>query len=153
MLDDDFSKSVMVALLPTTNDWCKIELPHLTLVYAGELPDLKPSVFNELSKVASDISATSSPLTLKIVGTKVFGDVSKVDVLEIAPSPQLLLMRKQLEEWDASTFPFSPHCTIGPEDSAPEELPLTLTFDRILVGWGKEYLTFWLKEVADATSD
>ena len=27
---DDFPESVMIALLPITTDWCKIELPHMT---------------------------------------------------------------------------------------------------------------------------
>jgi hypothetical protein len=40
----EFDSSVMVALLPTTTYWCHQELPHVTLIYAGQIPDLKPTV-------------------------------------------------------------------------------------------------------------
>ncbi len=47
---NDFQDSVMVALLPTTSEWCHIELPHMTLVYAGEKKNLKATAFNDLAK-------------------------------------------------------------------------------------------------------
>ncbi len=65
---DDFSDSVMIALLPTTSDWCHIELPHLTLVYVGEMDDLKPTVFNELAKDAAMLAMMARPITLNVIG-------------------------------------------------------------------------------------
>ncbi len=141
---DDFSDSVMIALLPTTSDWCHIELPHLTLVYVGEKEDLKPTVFNELAKDASMLAMMAKSITLKVVGTDVFGEEDKVDVLRLQPSPELLAMRRAVERWNASEYPFKPHATIGPAGTFIET-PTYLAFNRIMVGWGKENLTFWLK--------
>ena len=142
----DFSGSAMIALLPTETDWCKIELPHLTLVYAGEIKDLRPSDFNEMAKDASALSMISWPVSLKVSGTDVFGDEDKVNVLRFHPSSELLAMRRAVESWNASEYPFNPHVTIGPiHVLPPEPLPMYLTFDRILVSWGEDNITFWLK--------
>ena len=143
---DDFKDSVMIALLPITTDWCRIELPHLTLVYAGETKDLKPTDFNELAKDASMIAMMAKPLTLKVMGTEVFGDwgTERVDVLRLQPSPELWSMRRAVEKWNASEYPFRPHCTIGPTGSPLQEMPRYLAFNRIMVGWGKENITFEL---------
>ncbi len=70
---DDFSGSVMIALLPTTNEWCRIEVPHMTLVYVGEIEDLKPTVFNELAKDVSMLAALTNPITLKVMGVEILG--------------------------------------------------------------------------------
>lgn len=137
--------SVMIALLPTTTDWCHIELPHMTLVYAGEKKDLNPGLFNELAKEASVISMLSTPITLKVVGVETFGDEEKVDVLKLRSNSELAAMRTAVEQWNASEFPFNAHVTIGPKGSANEDLPKSLTFDRIMVGWGEEHLTFLFK--------
>lgn len=142
---DDFSESVMIVLLPTTIDWCKIELPHMTLVYAGEKKDLPQSAFNELAKDASTIAMLSGPLLLKVTGVSVFGDEDKVNVLNLALSSELLAMRRIVDSWNASEFPFNPHATIGPVNEFVENVPMVLRFDRIMVGWGKDQLTFWLK--------
>lgn len=139
---DDFKESAMLALLPTTNDWCKIELPHLTLVYAGELDTLKPGDFNELAKDAASIAMLSRPISLKVTGVEVFGTDDKVDVLRLMPNSELLAMRNMVEHWNASEYPFRPHATIGPVGSASAIPPMYLTFDRITVGWGETYLTF-----------
>lgn len=142
---EDYEGSAMIALLPTSNDWSKLDLPHLTLVYAGETADLQVNDFNRLAKDAASIAMLAKPLTLKVTGQDVFGDEEKVDVYRLMPTPELLAMRNMVEEWNASEYPFRPHVTIGPIGSAPAVPPMYLTFDRITVGWGKEYLTFWLK--------
>lgn len=141
---DDFSESVMIALLPITSDWCRIELPHLTLVYVGEKKDLKLSVFNELAKDASTLAMLSNPLMLKVMGVEMFGDFGseKVDILRLQPNPELWSMRRVVEKWNASEFPFQPHCTIGPSGVYRQDIPTYLAFNRIMVGWGKEYITF-----------
>ncbi len=141
---DDFSGSVMIALLPTTNDWCRIELPHMTLVYVGEIEDLKPTVFNELAKDVSMLAALTNPITLKVMGVEIFGDEDKVDVLRLQTTPEVGAMRRAVEHWNASEYPFRPHATIGPTGSSIEN-PGYITFNRLMVGWGKEALTFWLK--------
>lgn len=139
---DDFHTSVMIALLPTTSEWCKIDLPHLTLVYVGEIQDLKPSVHNELAKVALSLALTCPPLTLDVLGIDVFGDEEKVDVLRLDPSAGLIAMRQRVESWNASEHPFNPHVTVGPLGSYTGPTPTTITFDRLMVAWGNSELTY-----------
>ncbi len=142
------SDSVMIALLPINSDWCRIELPHMTLVYAGKIEDLGPNAFNELAKDASMIAALSRPITLRNVGTEVFGgwpgDDGEVNVFRLEPSTELLAMRRTVERWNASEHPFNPHVTIGPVGSVVDT-PTHIAFDRVLVGWGNEYLTFSMR--------
>lgn len=135
----------MIALLPVTSEWCRIELPHLTLVYVGETKDQKPTAFNELAKDASMLAALSSPLTLRVLGVDVFGDEEKVDVLRLQPSPELWAMRRVVEKWNGSEHSFRPHVTMGPTGTGTFiEQPSYLAFNRMMVAWGKENITFWL---------
>ena len=143
---NDFKNSVMVALLPVTSSWCKIELPHLTLVYAGEVDDLEVTDFNKISKDAASLSMLTRPLNLMVTGVEVFGEEDKVDVLRFQPTSQLLAMRHAVERWNKSEFPFRPHATMGPVGTRllVPSIPEYVAFDRIMVGWGDETLTFWL---------
>lgn len=134
----------MIALLPTTTDWCRMELPHVTLVYAGEIKDLKATSFNELAKDASSLSMMVKPFVLKIIGTEVFGDERKVDVFKLQPTPELLAMRRFVEHWNKSQYPFTPHATIGDTGVPLPENPRMLGFNRLLVTWGTDSLAFWL---------
>lgn len=146
---EDTSNSAMIALLPMTSEWCRIDLPHLTLVYAGLVPDLQPTVFNELSKDGSMLAMLSKPITLKVMRMEVFGDVDKVDALKLQPSQELWAMRRAVEKWNASDFPFNPHVTIGPvEIEKTIDIPRYLVFNRIHVAWGKDCLTFSLNNGA-----
>lgn len=134
---DEFSQSVMVALLPTTDYWCRIELPHVTLVYAGEIPDLKSTARNELAKETVAIALDSKPMTVPVISTEIFGDEDLVDVLRLELTPELKAMRNRLESWNASQYKdFKPHATIGPVGGRLDNLPTRLTFDRILFAWG-----------------
>ena len=137
----------MIALLPITTDWCRIDIPHMTLVYAGTIDKLTPNNLNELAKDASMLAALSSPVTLRVTGVEVFGQdgEEKVDVLRLQPTPELLAMRRAVEHWNESEFPFRPHATIGPTGTFLETPPRYLAFDRLMVGWGEESLTFRLK--------
>lgn len=139
--------SVMLALLPITTDWSRIEVPHMTLVYAGEKKDLKVTAFNELAKDAAAIAMLSGSIQLRVMGTDVFGSEGedKVNVFKLLPSSELLAMRRSVEKWNASQHDFTPHVTIGPLGLEPAYTPSHIAFDRICVGWGKEYLTFWLR--------
>lgn len=142
---EDSSGSAMIALLPIMTDWCRIELPHLTLVYAGETKDLSATDLNELAKDASMLAMLSSPITLRVMGVEVFGDWGdgKVNVLRLQPSPELWSMRRAVEKWNASEFPFRPHATIGPAGMGSiMDYPRYLAFNRVLVGWGNENITF-----------
>ena len=143
---DAVEDSVMIALLPTTTDWCKQDLPHMTLVFCGKVADLRPSDFNEMAKDACSIAQLSAPVETTVLGIEVFGDDEPVNVLKLSATPELLSMRNFVDHWNASTFPFSPHATIGPEGTFPDRIPRYLTFDRIVVAWGDEQLTFWLKK-------
>ena len=144
--DGSEHESVMVALLPTTTDWCSIDLPHMTLVYAGLTKDLKPSNFNDIAKDAAMLAMLTNELQLPVMSKEVFGDDEKVDVFRIQPSPELLAMRHVVEKWNKSEHSFNPHVTVGPMGSFVEFPPRVLVFDRIMVGWGDEQLTFWLKK-------
>lgn len=143
----DTKDGVMIALLPTSSDWCNIELPHLTLVYAGTTADLKTTDFNELAKDAASLAMLSRPIFLRVLGVEVFGDTEKVNALKLQPSSELWAMRRFVEDWNASSFPFNPHCTIGPPSSPTQgyledPAPRALGFDRIYVGFGEQNLTF-----------
>lgn len=141
-------KSVMIALLPTNSDWCKIKLPHMTLVYAGEIDeDLQLTDFNVLAKDACSIAQMSNPFSVKVTGTETFGkDDEQVDVLTLERTPLLRAMRHFVEDWNASEYEFNPHCTIGPVGTFLEFPPLYLSFDRVAVGWGDDLITFNMKQ-------
>lgn len=146
---DGNEDGVMIALAPIISDWCRIEVPHLTLVYAGKKADLAPTTFNELAKDAAAIAMMSRPVQTPVLGTAVFGSEGeeKVNVIRLRPTPELAAMRHQLEKWNKSEHPFQPHVTIGPLGLEPDVIPPAIAFDRIMVGWGSEYLTFWLRRM------
>lgn len=142
---DDFSQSVAVMLLPTWDAWSTLKLPHVTLVYAGEIPDLSNTVRGELMKEAQRISVQTSIQVLDVTGTDVFGDEHKVDVLKFAKTPALVRARLRLARFDASEYPWSPHGTVGPEGSLDKVLYTNrVTFDRIAVGWGADRTVYRL---------
>jgi len=142
---DEHKQNVMVALRPITSDWCAIALPHLTLVFAGDKADLKPTDFNNLAKTVASIAMNTSPIQLNVIGFDVFGpEGERVDVLRLQANPTLREVQRRVSEWSVSEFPFNPHCTIGPEGSR-RILPLALAFDRIMLSWGEEELNFWLR--------
>lgn len=142
--------SAMIALLPISSEWCKIDLPHLTLVYAGKVADLKPDSFNDMAKDAASIAMLARPLTLQVLDKEIFGNWSedpsdRVDVLRLRATSELLAMRHAVERWNASEFKeYNPHVTIGPPGSIVDK-PLYIAFDRIAAYFGDQCLTFWLK--------
>ena len=139
-------ESVMIALLPTTTEWCRIGLPHLTLVYGGLKKDLKPTAFNELAKDAAMLAMLTNSVSLRVIDKEIFGkDLDKVDVLRFQATTELLAMRRSVESWNKSDFPFNPHSTIGPVGTVIDIIPISVSFDRIMVAWGEEQLVFWLK--------
>ncbi len=155
--EDSAKSGAMVALLPITDEWCKIKCPHLTVVYAGDVKDLRPSDFNEMAKEAADIALFCPPLTLTVTGQQVFGDGSQdnpaVDVFTLRPSQELLAIRRRLEGWNKSDFPFAPHVTIGPHVDGsympPEYQPRLIAFNRLIVSFGDQDLVFWLRNTSN----
>lgn len=139
------SEGVMIALLPTNSDWCKIELPHLTLVYAGVKSELPITDFNELAKDTAMLAALSTGIGLRVVSREPFGANGEVDAFRLQPTTELWAMRRAVEKWNASEHPFNPHVTIGPSGTPVDIVPNGIYFDRLYVGWGDESLTFWLK--------
>lgn len=146
--DEDDADGVMIALLPIVSDWCKLDLPHLTLVYAGKMSDLKPTDFNEMAKDASMLACLSKPITLMVAGREAFGDPGDdpVDVFRLRPSQQVLAMRRFVDDWNASEYDFSPHVTIGPVGTLVDMVPRYIAFDRIAVVWGPDSITFNLND-------
>lgn len=148
--DTEFPSSAMIALLPTTTDWCKIALPHMTLVYAGDITKLQPTDYNRLAKDAAAIAMMTRSLTLEVLGKEPFGNWSTdpnamVDVFRLRATPELLALRHMVDSWNASEFDFNPHVTIGPASQNFVEQPRYLTFDKVYVGWGNDGLTFNMK--------
>lgn len=148
---DKNETSVIVALLPQDDSWCKIEPAHMTLIYAGETTQLKSSRFNEIAKDVASVAMLTNPIMAKIFGKDVMGDSERVDVFRISPTPEILALRRMLQQWHTGEFTFfEPHVTIGPEGSysgrwdSPD--PIYLSFDRIALFWGNERLVFWLKK-------
>lgn len=142
----EFDDSAMIALLPINASWSNVELPHLTLVYAGLVQDLRPNAFNEMAKDATSLSMMSNVITLRVMGLDIFGDEEKVDVLRLRNTPELMAMRHVVERWNASEHPFNPHVTIGPAGELPPgEMPAYVAFNRVIVSYGPENLTFNLK--------
>lgn len=137
---------VMIAFLPVSGEWCKQSYPHLTLVYAGDMIDLQMSSVSAIAKDAIMVARSIRPFALDVVGVEVFGggenDNPKVDVLRLQPTQQLLLARQIVEHWNASDYPFNPHCTVGPEGSAEGMLPTKLYFEQVAVSWGNRRLNF-----------
>lgn len=148
---EDHSGSAMIALLPVTTDWCKIELPHLTVVYAGEIAELSPGDYSDLGKDVLDISREFSPLCLDVIGMDVFGDEEPVDVLLLEKSQLLLSMRAKVERWNASQHDFKPHVTVGPVGSLDGRVPNKLLFDRVHLGWGKRGMNAYLNPAEEKT--
>ncbi len=149
----DNNSSIMIALLPIVSDWCKLDLPHLTLVYAGQIADQKPGAFNEMAKDASMLATLASPITLRTNGLDVFGGRNPddplgasdpmMDVIKLFPTPELMAMRRMVESWDASNFPFNPHVSIGPQGGGvPFPVPSCIAFNRVACCWGNDQLTF-----------
>jgi len=142
-----FQNSVMVALLPTTSDWCHIEVPHLTLVYVGEMPTVQPTVQNELAKAAILMSQDFGPITLDVLGLDLFGKDSLQEVLLLRSTPELLAMRRVVEVWDCTAYTeFKPHVTVGPVGSSADELPNQITFDWVMVSWGETEMPYRLSK-------
>ena len=143
----EVNRSAAVVLLPTTDDWCKQDFPHTTLVYLGDSVNLKSFQLSEILKVAYRVSLIVDPLWLKVFGVELFGENKEVDVLRLVSTPQLLAVRGFFEEWDDGSFPdFKPHATIGPAFSRDENIPMALLFDRICVWWGDEKTIFWFRQ-------
>lgn len=145
----DHSTSVMIALLPTSAEWSTLELPHMTLVYAGDIKDLPIGAYNEMAKECLMIAMSTNPITLKAFpgGLEVFGkDDEKVNVLRLIPTQDLMDMRKFVEHWNASEWPFNPHITVNDfGDPLPEGIPNFVVFNRILVSFGNDAQTFTLR--------
>lgn len=151
---DQNETSVIVALLPQDDSWCKIAPAHMTIVYHGETTDLKVTRFNELAKDVASIAMLTNPIVAKVMNHEVFGDDERVDVFTISPTPEILSIHRMLQEWDGGDFSvFRPHVTIGPEGSYSPDwnsetpaMPMFLIFDRIALFWGKDRLNFWLRK-------
>lgn len=143
--DAAVSDGVMIAFLPTSAEWCKQELPHMTLVYAGTKDKLQPSDFNSMAKDAAMIAMLFAPFAMSVIHVEEFGDEEKVDVLRFRLTPELMAIRRVVERWNASEHPFRPHSTIGPATGLPYPyVPGVVGFNRIMVAWGEENLTFKL---------
>lgn len=136
----------MLAYLPTDGSWCKQPLPHMTLVYGGTLEDRDYSVFNQLAKDAITVCRITPPFSLDVEGIETFGpEDERVDVLRLSTTPALIRARQLVEHWNMSEHrEFKPHATIGPVGSARGVLPTKLHFDRIMVAFGNEDMTFRL---------
>lgn len=142
------SNGIMLAYLPMDPQptWCLQDNPHLTLVYAGSTEDHPESFFNELAKEGLAIARQFGGFTLDVTGIEEFGEgVEAVDVLELYPTPQLMMARKAVAKYNASSYTdYKPHATIGPAGSANllPSIPTRISFNRLGVFYGDRKLTF-----------
>lgn len=157
--------TAMIAFLPANGSWCKQDFPHMTLVFAGKIEGRDRSEFNDLGKDAITASRTLGSFTLNVTGVETLGDEGEeVDALMLYPTPQLLVARRIVEQWNQSQFKdFLPHATIGPAGSAYAQttpvdfnpyaesnvgsrqqntLPSSIYFNRLAVCWGDDKLIF-----------
>lgn len=140
---DEYQESVMVALLPDVTDWSTLKLPHITLVYAGEIPDIPSHTRYELTKAAYALATKYPPQMLDVLGFDIFGEgESMVDVLLLRPTDELDAMYDVLEPWNKSKHPFNPHATVGPLGSLKDDSPTKMYCPRILVSWGTDNISF-----------
>lgn len=140
---------VMIALLPQSAEWSKVDPPHCTLVYSGEVKDHPESDFHQLLKDATSIALLTRPLVVRTKGLEVFGEADeRVDVVTLDVTPELDSMRNFVFRWNKSKWQeFRPHITVGP---TPSELnigmiPPNVRFDRVLLAWGDQKYTFNMK--------
>lgn len=145
--DSAAADSVMIALLPMTSDWCSIDMPHMTLVYAGLTADLSQTDIMELEKDTAMLSIRTPPIALQVMSRETFGPDKDTDVFLLKPTPMLLSMRKDVEQWNKSEFPFNPHVTIGPVGTVVNVVPTWIMFDQIMLAVGDEQLTFSLQQL------
>jgi 2'-5' RNA ligase len=161
--------TAMIAFLPEDGSWCKQELPHMTLVFAGPIDDLQETDLNALGKDAISAARITGPFSLPVTSLEQMGEGDDaVDALILYPTPQLLLARNLVSGWSKDGFlEFKPHATIGPVGSAFSDnvpyydqgndydvaesryqmmkkstLPDRLYFNRIAVCWGDKKLVF-----------
>lgn len=142
------SGGVMLAFLPVNADWCKVDLPHMTLVYAGTTDKFTPTDFNNLAKDAASLALLASPFSLVVKGVQKMGPDNDVQVLAFQATPDLWAMRKFVEKWNKSEFPFNPHATIGPVSNITgyvDNVPRQVYFDRLYLGFGDDGITFNLR--------
>ena len=137
---------VMIAFLPANAPWVRQDLPHMTLVFCGKMDDHSPADFNTLGKDALSVARIMGSFSLQATDVGELGEgIDRVDVLNLYPTPQLLVARKLVKNWDASGFPeFKPHVTIGPVGSGVGNFPTTVFFEEIAVVWGDKILKFSL---------
>lgn len=156
------SDTAMIAFLPVNGSWVKQDFPHMTLVYAGEIEGRDKSEFNTMGKDGISAARAVGSFSLNVISVDTLGDPGEeVDVLVLHPTPQLLVARKMVENWNRSEFTeFLPHITVGPAgsayaqrvvDSTVEEsyssrrrdiLPSSIHFDRLALCWGNDRLIF-----------
>lgn len=143
--DDAAAEGAMIAFLPTSSDWCKIDLPHMTLVYAGKVADLGPADFNTMAKDASSLSMLIRPFSLQVRSIDTFDEgINAVKVLKFRSTPELEAARSFVEHWNQSEHPFNPHATIGPANLDIPYPPSAVGFDRLVVQFGDDSITFGL---------
>jgi 2'-5' RNA ligase len=160
--------TAMIAYLPENGAWCKQDLPHMTLVYAGPTDQMQATDLNAMAKDAITAARITGPFSLPVISVEQYGDEGEeVDVLVMYSTPQLIVARKLVEHWNKSEKPFTPHATVGPAGSAfvntvgyvddgssgseyrdfdrnvrRETLPDRLYFNRIAVCWNDKKLVF-----------
>ncbi len=147
MPSNEYNDTVMIALLPKEAPWCKIELPHLTLVYGGKTFDAPIGFEGTIAKMGKTLSEGFYPQLVKVLWHSVFGETPDdlVDVFEVAISPDLRAMRKLVEPANRSEYTnFAPHVTVGPKGSyhMGDPMPETILFDRLHVLYGTKDTTY-----------
>lgn len=135
---------VMIALLPISAEWSKMDPPHMTLVYAGKEEDYKDADRIKLINAASSLAIMNSPITVRVLGLDVYGPSNeRVDAFKLQLTPELAAMRSFVEMWNKSEYTiFDPHVTVGPSPSMVMDRPAYIAFDRVMLACGDKRYTF-----------
>ena len=137
----EHNDSSMIALLPDEAPWVKQDLPHLTLVYSGEVAKLSDQDIILLKGLTRALSLVFRPQLLDSISVDVFGkDDDRVHVVRTSKSDDLTLMRSLAERFDASEYKvYKPHVTVGPiGQTQVSGVPDQILFDRIGLFIGDE---------------
>lgn len=143
----DFSDSSMIAFLPTNAEWCKQDLPHLTLVYTGSVEEGGSDLFQELAFDSAVVATLMPRFTLLSLGVDQFGEADeRVDVLRLVSTSALDAVRRIVARHSKSEYKdYKPHVTLGPVGSSlMTDLPSYVSFDRLVLAWGDQKLLFHL---------
>ena len=109
---------------------------HLTLLWAGNETTIGlMENLRRLRRIAGSIAREHHAFEARCGGLTLFGPNRDEPVIFVELTEQIRDMRRQLDDYSASQFPFAPHIAIPKRDRLPNwsELPRSVWFHSIQV--------------------